>query len=245
VPAEDPVWSGWDVLQIAALTFVSILIFAMVVALVAQRIVYPHDAYMEVLKYPLISVVAQMLAYVFVFLFMISVIKRKPGQPFWQSISWNWPGRGGLAFVICGVTIYFGLLGIGALLPIPKHLPIDQFFRTASEATLLSIMSVTVAPLMEELFFRGFLYPVLARRLGTAVGVVLTAGLFGLLHWAQLGYSWAVLIIFLVGLALTIVRAVTKSVAASFLTHVGYNGTLSLLLFVGTDGFRHLDKLGQ
>lgn len=238
-------WNAWDVLQIAVLTLVSIFIFAMLVGLLAQKTLYPRVAYMDVLKYPLVSVVAQLLAYGFIFLFMISVIKRKPDLSFWNAVSWNWPGRGAMAFIICGVTVYFGLLGVGALLPIPKHLPIDQFFRTATEATLLSIVSVTVAPLMEELFFRGFLYPVLARRLGTVVGVVLTAGLFGLLHWAQLGYSWAVVIIFLVGLALTIVRAVTKSVAASFLTHVGYNGTLSLLLFVGTDGFRHLDKLGQ
>jgi membrane protease YdiL (CAAX protease family) len=65
------------------------------------------------------------------------------------------------------------------------------------------------------------------------------------LHGAQLKYSWAVLIIFLVGMALTAVRAYTKSVAASFLVHVGYNGTLSALLFVATDGFRHLEKLNQ
>jgi hypothetical protein len=54
-----------------------------------------------------------------------------------------------------------------------------------------------------------------------------------------------VLIIFLVGVALTTVRAITKSVAASFLLHVGYNGTLSLLMFVVTGGFHHLDRLNQ
>ena len=37
------------------------------------------------------------------------------------------------------------------------------------------------------------------------------------------------LIIFLVGIVLTAVRAVTKSVASSFLAHVGYNGTLMVL----------------
>jgi len=98
---------------------------------------------------------------------------------------------------------------------------------------------------MEELFFRGFLYPVLARRLGMVIAIGLTSLAFAGLHFAQLGYSWAVLIIFLVGVALTTVRAVTKSVAASFLLHVGYNGTLSLLMFVVTGGFRHLEKLNQ
>jgi membrane protease YdiL (CAAX protease family) len=244
-PAGDLAWSGWDVLQIAVLTIVSILVLAMLVGFAAQRLLYPHAAYLDVLKYPVVAVVAQLLAYVLVFAFMVLVIKREPGRRFWKCIQWNWPGWAGGTFLVCGTTMYFVLLGVGQLLPIPKHLPIDQFFRTAGEATLLSIVSVTAAPLMEELFFRGFLYPVLARRLGTGVGVLITAALFGLLHGAQLGYSWAVLIIFLVGLALTIVRAVTNSVAASFLTHVGYNGTLSVLLLVATDGFRHLEKLNQ
>jgi membrane protease YdiL (CAAX protease family) len=244
-PAEDPVWSGWDVLQIALITIASIVVLALVVALTAQRLLFRGTGFVDVLKIPMVSVVAQILAYAVVLGFMVLVVKRVPERPFWRSVRWNWPASGWGLFVICGATVYFALLGVGQLLPIPKHLPIDQFFGTAREAAFLSIISVTIAPLMEELFFRGFLYPVLARKLGIGASIFLTSALFGLLHGAQLGYSWAVLIIFLVGLALTIVRAVTKSVAASFLTHVGYNGTLSLLLFIATDGFRHLERLTQ
>ena len=59
-------------------------------------------------------------------------------------------------------------------------------------------------------------------------------------------FSWGpVLVIFLVGTVLTMVRAYKNSVAAGLLVHVAYNGTLSVLMFVGTDGFRHLEKLNQ
>ena len=54
-----------------------------------------------------------------------------------------------------------------------------------------------------------------------------------------------ILVIFLVGLVLTIVRAQKDSVAASLLMHVAYNGTLSSLMFIATDGFRHLERLNQ
>jgi membrane protease YdiL (CAAX protease family) len=54
-----------------------------------------------------------------------------------------------------------------------------------------------------------------------------------------------VLVIFIVGLALTIARALSKSVAASLIMHMAYNGTLSVLLFVATGGFRHLERLNQ
>ena len=139
-----------------------------------------------------------------------------------------------------------GLQAFAHLLPMPKNLPIDQFFQTAREAYLLSIFGMSLAPLLEELFFRGFLYPVLARRLGMAAGIFLTALAFALIHGAQLMYAWGpVLVIFLVGLVLTLVRAVTKSVAASLLIHMAYNGTISLAMFAATSGFRHLERLKQ
>ena len=123
---------------------------------------------------------------------------------------------------------------------------LEGFFRTTREAYILSIFGVTFAPLLEELFFRGFLYPVLARRLGMAVAVFLTALGFAAVHGAQLMYSWGpVLVIFMVGLALTMVRARTRSVAASLLIHVAYNGTISILMYIATDRFRHLEKLNQ
>jgi hypothetical protein len=43
---------------------------------------------------------------------------------------------------------------------------------------------------------------------------------------------------------LTAVRARTKSVAASFLAHVGYNGTLMALAAWSSDGFKHMEKAG-
>jgi len=244
-PSDAPLWSGWDVVQLAVLTMVSVFVLLLLTAAGVQRLFHPRQPLVEVVKHPLVTVLAQTLAYVFVFGYMVAIVKKHGGSNFWSAIRWNWPAASSLAFLGAGALLYVVLTAFSQALPIPKHLPIDQFFQTAGEAALMTMISVTVAPLMEELFFRGFLYPVLARRLGASAGVFLTALLFGLLHGAQLGYSWAVLIIFLVGLALTIVRAVTGSVASSFLVHVGYNGTLSAILFFATGGFRHLEKLTQ
>lgn len=66
---------------------------------------------------------------------------------------------------------------------------------------------------------------------------------FGLIHLPQYGWAWGVaLVIFLVGVACGAVRAVTKSVAASFLVHVGYNGTQMIILVVQSHGFRNMPK---
>lgn len=86
----------------------------------------------------------------------------------------------------------------------------------------------------------------LARSLGLPAAVFVTAVGFALLHGAQLMFSWGpVLVIFLVGLILTMVRAKTNSVAASVLIHMAYNGTITVAMFAATDGFRHLEKLNS
>ena len=245
VPSENPDWSGWDVLQIVALTMVSVFVSLSLVGVAAHRLLYPKVPILEVMVYPLVAVLGQVLAYLLVLGFMVSIVKRVPTRDFWQAIQWNWP-RNWSNYVLAGVALSFGLQGIAHFLPIPKQLPMDQFFRTPAEAWALSLFGVTFAPLLEELFFRAFLYPVLARRLGVATAVLITAAGFSLIHAPQLGRAWGpVLVIFIVGLALTITRAVTKSVAAGLIMHIAYNGTLSILLFAGTSGFRHLERLNQ
>ena len=74
------------------------------------------------------------------------------------------------------------------------------------------------------------MYPVLARRFGLVSAVVITSVPFALLHGFQLKFAPGyVLVILLVGFALTIVRARSGSVASSFVVHVAYNSTLVLL----------------
>ena len=138
----------------------------------------------------------------------------------------------------------FTVEGLAHFLPIPKSLPMDKFFNDATSAYLMAFFGILVAPVLEELFFRGMLYPTLRRGLGLALAVLLTAAAFAAIHGAQLGYAWApILSIFVVGLVLTIIRERTDSVAASVLTHSGYNFTLFALLWIGSDHFRHLEKL--
>jgi uncharacterized protein len=127
---------------------------------------------------------------------------------------------------------------------IPDSLPITEFFKDRPSALLLGAFGILVAPLMEELLFRGFLYPALARWTGTAVSVIITASAFTLLHGAQLGYSWApLLLIFVVGVTLTITRVRTNSVATCVIVHMTYNFVLLLQTYIATHGFRQMQGI--
>jgi uncharacterized protein len=243
---NDPAWNGWDIVRLIFLTIVALVVGVLAVIAVVHFWVYPHTPLADIARIPLVAVAGQCVAYVLVLAYMWVLVARERRRPdVLNAIHWNWPSKI-LGYAMAGFALSVGLQGIAHFLPIPKNLPIDSFFRTPAEAWALGILSVTLAPLMEELFFRGFLYPVLARSLGLPGAVFLTSLAFALLHGGQLMFSWGpVLIIFLVGLVLTMVRAKKNSVAASLIIHMAYNGTIFVAMFFGTDGFRHLERLNQ
>jgi membrane protease YdiL (CAAX protease family) len=177
---------------------------------------------------------------------MVALVRRREPVPrgFFEIIGWRWPRRTWLRFVLAGIVLAIVIQLASQWLPIPPSLPIEKFFQTRTYAYLMAGFGILIAPAIEELYFRGFLYPVLARALGMVAGVAMTSFAFTLLHGLQLSFSWAaMLMIFIVGLALTLVRAWTRSVAAGVLLHMSYNGTLFAFAFIASDGFRHLEKV--
>lgn len=241
-PIENPVWNGWDVLLIAGLTVVTMVVFQLAVLLAAHFLWYPHESLADVSKKPILLIASQFLIYIPVALCMVALVEGKYHQGFWRAIQWNWP-RGEWRLLGLGAVMFFVLGLLQNLLPMPKDTPFEHLFDRPRDAYLLSLIAVTLGPLMEELFFRGFMYPVLARRMGAAWGIALTALPFGLIHLPQYGWAWgAALVIFLVGVVCGVVRAVTRSVGASFLVHAGFNGTQMLIAIVMTQGFRHMPK---
>ena len=173
------------------------------------------------------------------------VAARTGGASFWQTVHWNWPVRVGL-YLLIGLLMQGVVIVAERFLPFPTNTPFDVVLRRAYSLMAVAVFSVTLGPLMEELFFRGFLYPLLRKHFGVLTAIIGTALPFGLVHLAQYGYSWASgVLIFMVGVVLATVREKTNSLAAGFLVHVAYNGVIVAVLFAATDGFRHLEKLNQ
>jgi uncharacterized protein len=201
---------------------------------------------------------AQLVAYLIIVGFMAFIVALRHNKTLAEAIHWNFPSGSRWAGALAGGAV----LGLGSQVAssflgrwIPKTLPIDQYFRDAASAYMLAAFGIFVAPVVEELFFRGFLYPALARlfnrfffptfdvAVSSALSIIVTAAAFSLLHEGQLAHAWVpLLVLFSVGMVLTLVRARTDSVATCVLVHMGYNGVLFGMLFFFTDGFRHLEK---
>ena len=85
-----------------------------------------------------------------------------------------------------------------------------------------------------------------AGRWGRLLAVLATSFAFAMVHSEQLGQAWGpLLVLFVVGLVLTITRVVTRSVTPGLLIHVGYNLMLFGVLYIGTDHLRHLERMTQ
>jgi membrane protease YdiL (CAAX protease family) len=96
---------------------------------------------------------------------------------------------------------------------------------------VLIFLAIGVAPIAEEVFFRGMLYNALRRRWPLAVAILAQAVVFGLFH--PFGLVQRGLIV-MVGLALALLYEWRKTLLAPILMHTWFNSIGLMLLFVST-----------
>lgn len=175
------------------------------------------------------------------FIYQIVVVKYRQG--FWSGVRWAGKTTPTARYLLGGGLLSLLIQLLAQHLPERPDLPIEQLFNTPASAYLLAFFGIVVAPFMEELVFRGFVFPVLERRWGAVVAVLSTGALFAAIHAPQLGGGgWELVAMLAVGLILSTVRALTGSLMPSFLMHLGYNSSLFILLFISTNRFQTLSQ---
>jgi len=117
-------------------------------------------------------------------------------------------------------SLYSRLLG-----PPPEQTILRDFPRNAPGVALFAITAIVVAPLLEETFFRGFLFQGLARSWGPVWGAIVSAGLFGLAHQQASVF----VPLFALGLLLAWVFYRSGSIWTNILLHASFNGVSVLV----------------
>ncbi len=184
--------------------------------------------------------------YALLFFFLYVTLSLLRGHPFWQVLGWRRIGatspggkpRSPFFYLLCGSGLSLMVALLTSKLKAPENTPIEELFKYRQTAILFIAMAVLIAPLVEETLFRGYLYPLFARSFGVGPGIIITGLLFGMMHGAQLGWTWSlVTVLCIVGIIFTTVRARTGSVFASYMMHLGYNSLISIAALVSTHGF--------
>ena len=174
------------------------------------------------------SLVPLLLGYAIWFLGLYLILRTTYPDRIRDGLAWRLPRTGIAISLFGGPVLAIAISVLGVLLRTPE---IENQIRTwlsADRTSLLltSVFATMLAPLFEEIAFRGFLQPLVIKALGTFLGIVLTAIPFALIHGPQLHWSWQP--IFLLSVAGSVfgwIRFRTGSTVASTIMHSTYNLT--------------------
>jgi membrane protease YdiL (CAAX protease family) len=218
---KEPAWGYADLaLFIGALLptvlLASILLF--LTGLAAPRVIFNSAARQLTL---------QSFLYLLLLGILYLIVTGRYHEPFWKALGWTFPVPRAWLCVLVGPVLAVALSVAGVLLKAPaENSLIEDLITNRASLALFIVFGVIFAPIFEELLFRGFLLPLLARSLGPARGIAIAAIAFGLLHGAQNHWAWQpILLIGAAGAAFGYARYRTGSTTAGFMMHAAYNAT--------------------
>ncbi|MCC6698651.1 MAG: CPBP family intramembrane metalloprotease [Candidatus Hydrogenedentes bacterium] len=135
--------------------------------------------------------------------------------------------------VLAGVLMHFFATGEGYIVDLALN-PADEEGGKPTLSPLFVLMLLMVPPL-EEIYYRGFLYPALRRLAGVPVAFAAIVLWFGVIHTPQLFGDWVgVAVVTLMGVVFTFMRQHYDSILPSMISHFTYNATLALAAIVGS-----------
>jgi membrane protease YdiL (CAAX protease family) len=246
-------WGWLDLLLLVAVALLGTFVISIVlVGIFAAFGMTPTTLQNSASNKSLFLIVNQTVLSLGLLAYLAAQIRVRFQSPFWRTIGWRSLQTGTIPRRIVYLSLVLGGFSLSLLVQLASaavqtkaKLPIQEYFQDPRSALLLMLMSILLAPLVEETIFRGYLYPVLARSFGVGAGVVITGTLFGLLHAPQLWGGWGQIALLIgVGIIFTAARAISRTVVASYILHVSYNSFLFIAFLVASHGLRHF-PVGQ
>lgn len=156
-------------------------------------------------------------------------------RPFDRSFWW-WPivaaGAAHAAIIAYSVV----LIVLGAEAAAPEQEDLDELFRSRAVLPLTGVATVLVAPVAEEIFFRGFVFAGLLRRLGVFGAMAASGFLFGAFHITSAETVGLVLPFGVIGMLFAWLYYRTGSLWTNIATHLLFNlvSFIALALLAGS-----------
>lgn len=128
-----------------------------------------------------------------------------------------------LPLVLLGVAAAFFVSCVLSLLPLPESL-IESYMESSQGLTsgslpVMILVTVIVAPIVEEVVFRGLIFSRLKKAMNVWVAIVISSLLFGLMHGQLLWVIYA----FVFGMLLAIIAERLNTIGASIILHMAFN----------------------
>lgn len=146
-------------------------------------------------------------------------------------------------------NVFYGVVGYISLVPIlmliliitaiiinitkyvPAKQPVVELFLKETHTGFLaysSLFAAIVGPMIEELFFRGFMYAAFKKYIGVWAAMAVTAAIFAALHTHPVGF----LPIMALGMLLAYLYEKTGTLVSSITVHIIHNLSMVFLVFL-------------
>ncbi len=244
-PAPREIWRPRDLLWLLAFTPFALLAskFSVLIGYAALRPLAGWHASAEAVQSDTVFLlILQTVFYEFILAFLVLLARLQHQQPFWRSLGWKKPSlRQITGYLLAGCSLAIAVNFALWLQPDAKDFPLEKMFDSATASYALAAFAIAVAPVVEELVFRGILFAVCERVVGVRFAVLTTAVLFAALHIPEYWGAWNhAFIILLVGMVFSLTRALTGRLTPSVFLHIGYNSLMIAGLFFSTQHFHNV-----
>lgn len=152
-----------------------------------------------------------------------------------HALSWKEIGisKHHLTLKNCGLGFLIGICSFCLLNLIPNIFGlVEPAESSSSNGFIFFITSITVAPIIEEIIFRGFGITALKKTIGTRWAILLSAFCFALLHIYS-GVFW-LMATFIFAIVLGLIYLKSKSIYVCIVAHFTMNLGIGLLYILGS-----------
>lgn len=232
LPPQDPKWNLWDafIVLVSLLLLIPVAKFAKPVIIGAIELLRVTGNNPETL-----SLFIGALAQGSTMILAVSLLVWLRGGN-GRELGFNWETlvrnvlTGFAGGVLLGLIVWVLSVVMVFVFGPPPPQDIEQFLAglVSGKDLLLPFIAVSVlAPLSEEIYFRGMVYPVVRRRFGPIVGMVLSGLFFGAMHLDL----YRLVPIAAMGFALAYFYERTGSIVTSIIAHSTWNTFMLVMLY--------------
>lgn len=249
-PAEIPVnapttpdnpswnWLAASGVWLASLVFLSLPSFLAVFYAVAQKIDIRNPEILKnfLLNDPtslLIQIVLVIPAHILTFVLAWAVITKFNKVPFRPAVGWSWGGFKIWHILVILVTFFLLAAGLQQIFGEQDNELMRILRSSRSIVYVVAFLATFSAPIVEEVVYRGLIYSAFYKAFGMTVAVIVASALFAGVHFLQYnGDVTALIMICILSVVLTLIRARTKNLLPCIVFHTIFNGIQSLLLIL-------------
>jgi hypothetical protein len=156
-------------------------------------------------------------------------------RPFFQTVGWRWHPRFKFHHVLGIVVIMYVVVFLLSFIIPSGQTDFDRMLETSNLVKFSVVaLAIVTAPLVEELVYRGVLYPAIHARGGRVRAVIVVAMMFAVAHYTQYAGSYLILVaVTMLSFVITLIRSYTGQLLPCVVTHLVYNGIGAALILSG------------